>query len=149
MTRMTQAEVAQVLVLVQERLRFKPGAAGGPITPITVKVWKQDFDAANCGHYHLMEQAVSNFFASDEAKYGVTPQSLIAAYKQITRKIAERVPGWESLTYEERQEALGASVEAGSGLTAVGGHDRAGADVAGRVEARTGIRMADVGRMDG
>lgn len=106
---MTNAEVAQILLLVQERMRFKPGVSKEPITPVTVAVWKSDFDAANCHHYHLMEQAVSDFFATPDAQYGATAAGIIAAYKRLTRRIAERTPRWSEMDYDHRQAVLARS----------------------------------------
>lgn len=139
---MTNAEVAQILLLVQERMRFKPGVSKEPITPVTVAVWKSDFDAANCHHYHLMERAVSDFFATPDAQYGATAAGIIAAYKRLTRRIAERTPRWSEMDYDHRQAVLAHSPPDGP-------QERAA--LTGRtladVEAGTGVPADLIGRL--
>ncbi len=104
--RMTAEEVGAVLAFMNTKLRFKVGVDKTPIDGMTVASWKEDFDAAHCGHYHIMIKAIGNYFRTEQAQYGVTPDALITAYKRLTRQIADKADNWELLTYEERQAIL-------------------------------------------
>lgn len=104
--RMTAEEVGAVLAFVNTKLRFKVGIDKTPIDAMTVASWKEDFDAAHCGHYHIMIKAIGNYFRTEQAQYGVTPDALITAYKRLTRQIADKADGWELMNYDERQAIL-------------------------------------------
>lgn len=76
-----------------------------------VAVWHDLFTDANINHPTILYQATRTLCQKEDSRYGITPGQIIAAYKKITRGIAERVTGWGELSYDQRQAILADPVE--------------------------------------